>query len=408
MLEKLPKTPKDLFQFSLAKKILFEILIFLAWLFRYWKYPPKAQGDIKYMTFWDKVYWLYKTTHPTRRARKKSGLETYFQDQKSKLINLPPNFQIHSQLSISSVGDLINHPFLKSSRQTLYPEVEEIIFNVDLPMANLECPIYTTNKEFVFSLQKAPPLYYDIDSFNVVKGTSKKKYSFMATACNHSLDFGAEGIQSTIESLKTNNIAYSGINASEEKAFEATLIELKNIKVGVFAYTFGLNAYMPPADRPHIVNTMNLNGDLPEIDFEQLKKQIDYCKKNQVDFIIAHLHWGLEHEFYPTPEQVNLAHHLAELGVDAIIGHHPHVIQPLEYYTCKRDISRMVPIFYSLGNLVNSFSAEYLCKSAVARITLAKGSTQDNKTITYVQEARMIEVTQEVDPINKTLAIKPC
>lgn len=408
MSKKLPETPKDLFQFNLPKKILFEGLIFFAWIFRLWKYPPRAQGDIKYMTFWDKVYWLYKTVHPTRFARKNSGLEKHFLEQKKIKLQLPSGFQVQNQLSISSVGDLINHPYLKASHQTLYRHAEEIIFDVDLPMANLECPIYTTDKEFVFSLQKAPPLYYDIESFHVVKGTAKKQFSFMATACNHSLDFGPEGIASTIAALNENGISYSGINASEEKAFEATLIEQKNIKLGVVAYTFGLNAYMPPEDRPRIVNTMNLNDELPAIDFDQLKKQIHFCKENQVDFIMAHLHWGLEHEFYPTPEQVKLAHHLAELGIDAIIGHHPHVIQPLEYYFCKRDTNRVVPIFYSLGNLVNSFSADYLCKSAIARLHLVKGITADQKTMTYVKDAKMIEVTQEVDSKNQTLSIKPC
>jgi poly-gamma-glutamate synthesis protein (capsule biosynthesis protein) len=82
------------------------------------------------------------------------------------------------------------------------------------------------------------------------------------------------------------------------------------------------------------------------------------------------------------PEQVELAHELAERGVDAIIGHHPHVIQPMELYTTKRDKNRMVPIYYSLGNLINAFSAEELCQSAVAKLSLSKGKYND-ETRTY-------------------------
>jgi poly-gamma-glutamate synthesis protein (capsule biosynthesis protein) len=62
-----------------------------------------------------------------------------------------------------------------------------------------------------------------------------------------------------------------------------------------------------------------------------------------VDFIVVQLHWGMEFEMYPRPEQLEVAHHIAELGADAIIGHHPHVLQPVEVYHGK-------PILYSLGN----------------------------------------------------------
>lgn len=121
---------------------------------------------------------------------------------------------------------------------------------------------------------------------------------------------------------------------------------------------------------------------------------------------IAHLHWGMEHEFYPRVAQVELARHLAELGFDVILGHHPHVVQPMECYRTRRDPDRVVPIYYSLGNLVNPFSAPYLCRSFVARITLAKGTRPDGALRTYVREARTIEIVQEADVEGETLRLR--
>jgi poly-gamma-glutamate synthesis protein (capsule biosynthesis protein) len=387
-----------LFKLPLLQWITFNGLIALIRATGFWKYPIRARGDLERMRFIDKLYWLYKAAYPMRRAQKKSGLEEHFERQKSHCWSLPETFRSERELSLSAVGDLINHRFLKDSKDSLYEQVHELIFNADVTMANLECPVFESARgDFVFDFKKPPPLYYDHESFGVVSGYKSSKYSFMAAACNHSLDFGIEGLESTIQTLRREGVAYSGINACEEDAARATMIEKNGFKIALVAYTFGLNAYKAPPSRPHAVNVMLLNDGPRANDFEIVKKQIAFCRNERADFVIFHLHWGMEHEFYPTPEQVELAHELAEMGVDAIIGHHPHVVQPVEYYTTRRDPSRVVPIFYSLGNLVNYFTAPYLRRSAVARIALAQGHGPDGSQRTYVKEARQVEVVQEID-----------
>ncbi len=113
--------------------------------------------------------------------------------------------------------------------------------------------------------------------------------------------------------------------------------------------------------------------------------------------VVAQLHWGLEHESYPRPDQLGVARHLAELGVDIVIGHHPHVVQPLECYRTNRDPDRVVPIYYSLGNLLTPFSHPAFRASWIARITLAKGVARDGTTRTYVAKAYKVEVFQEIN-----------
>jgi poly-gamma-glutamate synthesis protein (capsule biosynthesis protein) len=126
-----------------------------------------------------------------------------------------------------------------------------------------------------------------------------------------------------------------------------------------------------------------------------------------VDFVIAQLHWGMEYELYPTPEQVDIAHAMAELGVDAIVGHHPHVLQPLELYRTVRDPDRVVPVAYSLGNLTNPFSAPLLCRSGLLRMALHKGRASDGTLRTYVRTSRIDEVLQRADPASGMLELVP-
>lgn len=404
----LPRTPKEVLRLSLKEWILYNCLIAFFKVTGLWEYPMRASCDLETMSFLDKVYWLYKTNYPIKKARRNSGLEAFFDRQKLHHWHLPEKFDIKGELSLSAVGDLINHEYLSNSQDELYSEVSDIVFGADISMANLECVVYqNASGEFLFSTRSGPSLYYDIENFNIVKWCGNRKYTFMSAACNHSLDFGAEGADSTIRVLKEENISFNGINEREEDAFSAAIIEKKGFRIGMVAYTFGLNARKPPKERPLIVNRAKLNGKLREIDFTQMEKQINYCQEAKVDFIIAHLHWGMEHEFYPTPEQVEVAHYLSEMGIDAIIGHHPHVVQPVEFYRTKRDSNRVVPIYYSLGNLINSFSAPYLCLSYVAQISLAKGTLPDGTERTYIKHAGQIEVIQIADEEKKTLHLIP-
>jgi poly-gamma-glutamate capsule biosynthesis protein CapA/YwtB (metallophosphatase superfamily) len=405
---RLPETPRDLFKFRPKDAIIYKGLIKFFELTGLWKRPIRAYGDFERMRLIDKIYWLYKTTNPIRKAMRGSGLETYFEKQKSARCELPAGFQIQSELALSSVGDLINHAYLTQSRDSLYAQVADQVFGADVTMANLECPIVrSAKKEFVFDPNLPPPLYYDVENFSAVKGYQGKKFSFMATACNHSLDFGPEGADGTVKFLNDEGIANSGVNADEKNAFRAAIIEKNGFKLGVVAYTFGLNGYRPTSDRPRIVNLMKLNDGVAANDFSQLNEQIEFCRNEGVDFVIAHLHWGLEHEFYPIPEQIELGHHVAELGVDAIIGHHPHVLQPMEIYRTKRDPRRQVPIYYSLGNLVNYFTAPYLCKSGIAQLRLAKGTLAGETPRVYVASSALSEVVQEVDEEKKQIRLVP-
>lgn len=358
------------------------------------------------MTFLDKAYWLYKAGDPIRRAVRGSGLEAFFAEQRAPSWTTPEGFQTVAAVSLSAAGDLMSHAWLTRSKGMLYtPAVQDVVFGADVPMANLECAVHEAGGPLRTDGKTGPPLSFDEDALDVVTSSRGRRYAFLAAACNHSLDYGEQGVRSTIQALREREIAFHGINAREEDADCATILESNGVRLGLVSYCFGLNARRPPKDRPRIVNRMALNAPPQHVDFAQLRAQLRHCCDAQVDFVIAQLHWGMEFELYPRPEQVELAHHLAEMGIDTVVGHHPHVLQPVEYYRTRRDPARVVPIYYSLGNLTNPFLAPFMCRSGIARIDLVKG-TVGNVSRTYPRRADVIAVDQVTDTRRGTIALR--
>jgi len=403
-----PHSPRDVFRLGPHEALAIDVVATFFKCTGRWRYPARASGDLETMRFLDKVYWLHKSGRPIRRAARGSGLEAFFRDQDAEALSLPERFDVECELSVSAVGDLMSHPYLARSDGSLYQDVAELIFGADIAMANLECVVCPApDSPMEFTMTSGPALVLAEEPFRVVTGFGTRKYGFVAAACNHSLDFGEEGVASTIHALRARGIAFHGINESEEDATRATILDRNGLRLGLVSYCFGLNGRRPPRHRPGIVNRLPLNAPPDRVDFSLLETQIRHCRREGVDFVIAQLHWGMEYEFYPRPEQLELAHRVAELGVDAIVGHHPHVLQPVEYYRTRRDSARVVPVYYSLGNLTNPFSAPEVCRGGVARLDLVKGRCDDGKTRTYLRRAHLHEIDQVIDGSRDQLSLRP-
>ena len=145
---------------------------------------------------------------------------------------------------------------------------------------------------------------------------------------NHALDFGAQGLASTVDAINNAGIDIIGLTINGEQ--KACILNIDNsIQVGALAYTVGKKDVG--------------NIGIAQLNEKQIIRDIKSLKLNNVDKIMVSLHWGEEYVLYPSPEQQRLARSLIDNGVDVIIGHHPHVLQGIEEY--KNGI-----IFYSLGN----------------------------------------------------------
>jgi poly-gamma-glutamate capsule biosynthesis protein CapA/YwtB (metallophosphatase superfamily) len=402
----LPYTARDVFTLTGPEAELFHGTIADRARSGAWTYPIPASGDYATMTRDDMIYWLYKAQYPVVHAVRGSGLEDFFREQTTAPA-LPVGFEASGHLSLAAAGDLMDHPYLAASGDGLYRDVAGLLLDADVVTANLECVITNDRRTFDIKTSEAPPLTYREGSFDVLKGHGARRYSFVSTACNHSLDCGEGGVESTLAALDAAGIAHHGVHRSLAESRKATVLDRNGIRLAMISHTFGLNGKQPPPGKRWIVNRTHLNGAPGEVDLSLLEAQIADARAAQADLIVGHLHWGLEHEYYPRPTQLDLAHHLAEVGLDVIIGHHPHVLQPVEHYRTRRDPDRVVPIYYSLGNLVNPFSHPAFRLGGIARLELVKGTTANGQRQTYVASAHRAEVFQEIDTDTQTLRLVP-
>jgi len=160
-------------------------------------------------------------------------------------------------------------------------------------------------------------------------------------ANNHTMDMGEAGILAAMDTWDSfPEIAVLGIHRGSEK--QPCIITKNNISLGFLSYTYGTNGIPLPRNKPWIVSM---------IDRKVMAAEIDSLRP-LCDFLAVSIHWGDEYSFEPTAVQTELAQFLASHNVDVVIGHHPHVLQRMEYL--PRPDGGQTVCFYSLGNFANN------------------------------------------------------
>lgn len=399
MKSRLPATPLDALSISGVLKFIVTTIHRCADVFGFWKHPSKkAAADFENMSLLAKIYWGYKSKNPVLKGEKGADLEVFLKNNKKALL-LPGSFEKEHSVTFSAVGDLIKVEGLENSRDKLYEKAAGLIFDKDISYANLESQL--TNRDiggYTFSEKETPPLCLTKDQYDVIKGHKGKQFTLMHTACNHTFDVGLEGVETTLAQLEKDNILDLGTNRHPSEQQQGRIIEKNGIKIGFVSATFGLNGKVVPQGKEYMVNVVKFHPyQKSQVDAKPdltlLKDQIAYCREQGCDIIIASLHWGYEYEFFPRQHQVEMAHAIVEAGVDVVVAHHAHVMQPVEYYRPQRDPGRTAVIAYSLGNLTTSFSAPHLVLSGILNLTIARGKLKGQEK-TFVQEAQLIPVVQ--------------
>jgi len=163
-------------------------------------------------------------------------------------------------------------------------------------------------------------------------------FNLVSLANNHTLDRRENGVLRSLEYWSNReNIVTAGSYSTQEDRDEIRTVEVNGITCALLAYTTLTNGLRPPAGKEYYVNVYD-----PETARADVEKA-----KAIADVIIVSMHWGSEYVFTPTRAQTEIAEHLAELGVHIVVGHHPHVVQPV---TMVSDTL----VIYSLGNLLSA------------------------------------------------------
>ena len=397
MKSRLPATLLETLSISGPMRTIIKTIHKYADTFGSWKYPSKkAPGDFDKMKLLEKIHLGYKSKNPIVYPEKGSQVDAFFKKH-SKPLPLPEGFEKKHSVTFSAVGDLYKVEGLENSKDKLYEEVADLIFDKNISYANLESQL--TGREvgkLTFNEKETPPLCCTKEQYEAFKGHKEKQFILMHTASNHTLDMGVEGLETTLAQLEKDDIMDLGTNREPEEQQMGRIIEIKGMRIGFVSATYGLNGKEVPKGKEYMVNVVEFHPrdpDKKKIDLTLLKEQISFCKEQKCDIIMASLHWGYEYEFFPRLKQIVTAHALVEAGVDVIISHHSHVIQPVEFYRPRRDPGRTAVIVYSLGNLTNPYSAPHLVLSGILNLTLVKG-TINGQEKTFVEDVKLTPVVQ--------------
>lgn len=189
----------------------------------------------------------------------------------------------------------------------------------------------------------------------------------VSLAGNHALDYGYIGLCRTIDVFDNIGLSHLGTYKTAEDQEKILIKDVKGVKIAFINYTYGTNGIPLPSGKDFCVNL---------IDKDFIKKQINQAKEQNVDMIVACMHWGTEYRTTANSEQKDLANFLFENGVDVILGNHPHVLEPMEKktITLQDGTTKDVFVVYALGNFTADQRDEITRDSAILNLTITKNS----------------------------------
>ena len=254
-----------------------------------------------------------------------------------------------TEITITCWGDYMNHiTQIRQAKATNYDftdsfaVIKDILGKSDLSIVNLETTIAKDTSDM-----SGYPEFATHE--NVIKAFKDTGFDVVSTANNHSYDRRLKGIDRTIDTIEKYGLKRTG-TFKENESTNPIIVDVKGIKVGFFSYTQMLNGFensMLNSGRDTAVNIINT---------EQIQKDVDYLKQNHADVIMCYMHWGEEYSDYPNSYQKNTFKKFSDMGVDLVIGSHPHTIQKADVIENDGKNSYCV---YSMGNLVSDQRESY-------------------------------------------------
>ena len=232
------------------------------------------------------------------------------------------------------------------------PELLAVTRSADIFMLNQEFPFGTTgeaaeDKEYTFRVE---PKYVSL--------LPELGVDVVTLANNHMLDFGRGPLKETIEALDGAGILHVGAGQNLEEAKALKTVEAGGRVIGFLGATRVIPEHSWTASRSN-------SGLFTTYDPTKLLGEIQAAKQ-QCDYVVVYVHWGIERNTEPEEYQKSLARQYIDAGADAVIGAHPHVLQGIEYYQGK-------PIFYSLGNFI---FANRTYETIMAELTITDDGTE--------------------------------
>jgi poly-gamma-glutamate synthesis protein (capsule biosynthesis protein) len=355
------------------------------------RYPQPIRGryDIANNKF-EKIKWAYKCwIKQTEVAEKNSGIENYFSNQDLRFM-LPEGFVEESSITLSAGGDLMAVDAISyESTSHLFDDINDFYLDADITCANLESTVYD---KAPIGRNQVPDMPAKMNTSLLMLDRFLKNgngIDYFSTANNHCYDYGEEGLTATINNLKDKKCYFYGTNMTPEEQDDVLIIEKNGVKIAMLSYTFDMNGNT--YEKKHLINEVRFNDE--NVDITLVKKHVSKARKRGADIIVASCHWGWEFEMYPHKSTIDIAHQLADEGIDVILGSHPHVAQPMERYeSIKGNKKRQCLIIYSLGDFVSYHPLSKNSKiTYTVRFKISNGIL-NNEPFTQINELEILPV----------------
>lgn len=274
-------------------------------------------------------------------------------------------------ITLGAIGDILIHDWVYNDAKTpdgydftpMFQPIKQTLQQPDLLLANQETILGGSS----IGISSYPLFNSPQEVGDALIDTG---VDIVSTANNHSLDKGEKGLVASLNYLDTIGLPHVGTykNATEKKQIQ--ILNANGIQVAYLSYTYGTNGIAVPNGKEYLVNL---------IDRKAMKEEISRAKQ-KADVIVMSIHWGNEYQRYPTADQTELAQFLTDEGVDIIFGHHPHVLQPMEWR--KASDGHLTLVVYSLGNFLSGQNSHYKDIGGMATIEVTKTIDKDGMKLT--------------------------
>uniref|UniRef100_UPI0040286FCD CapA family protein n=1 Tax=Faecousia sp. TaxID=2952921 RepID=UPI0040286FCD len=284
--------------------------------------------------------------------------------------------QLVSTATVLSTGDILMHgKVINSGKQddgsynfdSIFQYVKSYAQAADFSVANLETTLCGTDNGYAYA---GNPKFNCPDA--IVDSLKGAGFDMLLTANNHADDTSLVGYKRTLNVVRGKGLDTLGtyLSADEQKW---TIEEVNGIKIGMVCYTysdgFSQNGY-PLLNYNEVGENGILNyftyDKLPEF-YTQLQGYLDEMKAAGAEATVVYLHWGEEYKWKtgegPNANQTAMAQKLCDMGVDVIVGGHPHVVQPVDLLTSGTDAEHKTIVLYSMGNAVSNQRKEEMQQS---------------------------------------------
>lgn len=246
------------------------------------------------------------------------------------------------RLTILASGDLLIHSQIYGRADALraqgydfrpfFARIRPLVGRADLAVCHAETPIGA-----------GPPSSYPI--FNspeaLARAIAWTGWDACTVASNHAVDKGQAGIRTTLRALERVGVRHAGTARSPREARRTTFLEARGVRIALLSYTYGTNGLpLPHPWSVNLISTRRVTADARR------------ARRRGAELVLANFHWGSEYAHAPNAQQRSVARFLLRRGiVDAIVGQHAHVVQPI-----GRVRGRFVA--YGEGNLISAQDGE--------------------------------------------------